>query len=208
MPLSSDLGMTAVNNPGGSAASPVNSGASKGQGSGNKTAGNATYRTSAIAAAVMPHQNQPNVPPPHGTAPGIPGRGGPPPMAHRFPPMMQPAMAAPRPGLQPPYPDARSPNPTIMPNGLPVMPPSSGYIAASMMPRVPPSMAPSARAPMPMPRPMPRPMAGPPAGMPPMGRPPGGVVRPMPGGPPVRAPDGNLYIHRPHPGGLYHKVPG
>jgi hypothetical protein len=42
----------------------------------------------------------------------------------------------------------------------------------------------------------------------PMGRPAGGIQRPVPGGPPVRAPDGNFYVHRPHAGGLYHRVVG
>jgi chromodomain-helicase-DNA-binding protein 1 len=200
-------GLTAVSNPGGSVVSPLNSGGAQTHGSVIKGGPNPPgMRTSAIAAAVMPHRNQPGVPPPRGH---LSGHMQPPPMARNFPPMMQPAQAPPRPGLQPAYPDARSPNPTIMPNGLPVMPPSSGYIAAAMMPRVPPSMAPQARPPMPIPpMPLPRPPGAPPAGMGPMGRPPGGVMRPMPGGPPVRAPDGNLYIHRPHPGGLYHKVPG
>jgi hypothetical protein len=41
-----------------------------------------------------------------------------------------------------------------------------------------------------------------------MGRPAGGITRPQPGGPPVRAPDGNLYIHAPHPTGLYRRVGG
>jgi hypothetical protein len=32
--------------------------------------------------------------------------------------------------------------------------------------------------------------------------------RPMPGGPPMQAPDGNMYVHAPHPGGLYQRVVG
>jgi len=34
----------------------------------------------------------------------------------------------------------------------------------------------------------------------------GAFPRPVPGGPPTLAPDGNLYIHAPHPGGLYRRV--
>jgi len=28
----------------------------------------------------------------------------------------------------------------------------------------------------------------------------------VPGGPPVRAPDGHFYVHAPHAGGLYQRV--
>jgi hypothetical protein len=33
-----------------------------------------------------------------------------------------------------------------------------------------------------------------------------GFGRPVPGGPPMRAPDGHFYVHKPHAGGLYHRV--
>jgi hypothetical protein len=29
---------------------------------------------------------------------------------------------------------------------------------------------------------------------------------PIPGGPPVRGPDGHFYVHAPHPGGVYQRV--
>jgi hypothetical protein len=33
-----------------------------------------------------------------------------------------------------------------------------------------------------------------------------GIRRPLPGGPPVMAPDGEFYVYHPHAGGLYHRV--
>jgi formin 2 len=217
----------------------------------------------AVAAAVLPPGMEP---------PGPAGAPGGAPRAPRAPQPLQPQqprfsasnpmmgtapLPSPRPGLQPPYPDARSPNPTLMPNGMPIMPPPPGFPLAGMIPRVPLSTAPGARpamappshpptmppvaqanmptmansmqmphvppggAPMPMrpgqtPQamrrpgmssmlpPVPPPGAQPPP--PPMGRPAGGITRPVPGGPPVRAPDGNMYVHAPHPGGLYQRV--
>jgi hypothetical protein len=56
--------------------------------------------------------------------------------------------AIPHPGLAPPFPDARSPQPTLMPNGVPVVPPPPGFPLAGAIPRVPASFAPGAFPPM------------------------------------------------------------
>lgn len=58
------------------------------------------------------------------------------------PPLGTPTPAAPHPGVLPPYPDARSPQPTLMPNGVPIMPPPAGFLNAGFMPRVPSSFTP------------------------------------------------------------------
>ena len=58
------------------------------------------------------------------------------------PPMGTAPPPIPHPGLKPPYPDARSPQPTMMPNGLMVTPPPTGFIGAGMPPRVPATFIP------------------------------------------------------------------
>jgi hypothetical protein len=61
------------------------------------------------------------------------------------PPMGTAPPPIPRPGLIPPYPDARSPQPTLMPNGVPIMPPPPGFPLAGAIPRVPPTFAPGVK---------------------------------------------------------------
>ena len=61
------------------------------------------------------------------------------------PPMGTSPPPIPRPGVMPPYPDARSPQPTLMPNGVPIMPPPPGFPLAGALPRVPPTFAPGVK---------------------------------------------------------------
>jgi hypothetical protein len=136
--------------PGGSTATPSNTG--KVKEGGVKVAPSAPRGiprpggpgSAQVAAAVAPASRPAGA----GGAPGGPG-GAPPPGS--FPGQQaRPTIAmpgpAPRPGMQPPYPDARSPNPTLMPNGVPIMPPPSGFLQAGIIPRVPLSITPGARA--------------------------------------------------------------
>lgn len=128
----------------GSVMDPSNAGHKAAPGSGVKSSGTGGSAGGAapLAQAVL------------GQAQGAPKPKGPPrPPMH--PPQQHPAKFSaqnpmmgtapppiPHPGLAPPYPDARSPQPTMMANGQVVMPPSSGFMTAGMMPRVPATFIP------------------------------------------------------------------
>jgi hypothetical protein len=127
----------------GSTASPTNSGQKGTPGSGPKTTGTVRAQT--------PGQTLPRGPappsPPRAISRGQnqkPQQPRPPKYSANNPPPGTPMSAPPpHPGVIPPYPDARSPQPTLMPNGVPIMPPPPGFLNAGMMgPRVPPTFTP------------------------------------------------------------------
>lgn len=128
----------------GSVMSPTNSGKSQGSGVKSAPAGpssrQAPASSAAVASAVMPQGRKP---PQQGPKP--PGSRQVPPRQPRFSaenPMLGTAPPpAPHPGVMPPFPDARSPAVTMMPNGVPIMPPPHGFLTAGMIPRAPASFA-------------------------------------------------------------------
>jgi hypothetical protein len=120
--------------------------------------------------------NMPPQPQMPGAAPGAPPPGGGPPPA---PNLLGPLAATLTP--QPVSPPISPPMP-----GLGIGGPGAGFPGGAGAPLAPPSQSPAQLgAAMPLP---------------------GAGMRPQPGGPPVRAPDGHFYVHRPHAGGLYHRV--
>jgi hypothetical protein len=133
--------MVGVNTASGTVANPTNSGRQGAPGSGVKVgapAGTGGMQRS-LAGPAGAQARGPKPPAPK--APKAPQAQQPKFSAHN-PPLGTPMPAAPHPGLAPPYPDARSPQPTMMPNGLMVMPPPTGFIGAGMPPRVPKTFIP------------------------------------------------------------------
>jgi hypothetical protein len=136
------VGTGASNN--GSVEFPVNSGRQSSSGSGVKVgapagAGGAQRLP---AGNVGPQTRGPKPPQPKQPKPRQPPQQTAPKFSANNPPMMTQPPPVPHPGLAPPYPDARSPQPTLMPNGLMVMPPPTGFIGAGMPPRVPKTFIP------------------------------------------------------------------
>ena len=136
--------MVGINTASGTVANPTNSGHRSAPGSGVKVgapagtgAGQRSPQTPQGPQARGPKPPAPKAPklrqPPQQTQPKFSASN--PPLGTAPPP-------APHPGLVPPYPDARSPQPTMMPNGLMVMPPPTGFIGAGMPPRVPKTFIP------------------------------------------------------------------
>ena len=134
--------MVGINTSSGTVANPTNSGRSA-SGSGVKVG--APAGTGGVQRPPQtpqgPQARGPRPPAPKAPRPPQP-RQQQPKFSANNPPMSVQPPPIPHPGLIPPYPDARSPQPTMMPNGLMVMPPPTGFIGAGMPPRVPKTFIP------------------------------------------------------------------
>ena len=128
----------------GSTNSPVNTGGRNAPGSGNKSGGGGGG--GGVQRAPQTPGQTPMTAPPVGRAakkpPPPPHQMSPRPYSAQNPPLGTAPPPIPHPGLIPPYPDARSPQPTLMPNGVPIMPPPVGFMGEGMIPRVPKTFIP------------------------------------------------------------------